>query len=613
MVIPFCTRGSWRFVGFIFGAILLLTQFALPQTLVHAKLLPTQLVILANENEPESLRVALHYANQRGIPRSHIVNLNLPSSETISWEDYEKHLAIPLKEALITKKLSGIVRVIVTTYGVPLRVTAPQQSEQEKAWQTDADEWHGAAMDFLKDIHLELLGILESIQKETQSPGIAFSGNLGSSRGKQKNILTQIETTIRKIHAQLRNKDASPVHQDLKTQFFKSVLQFEGLSAYHTFQGNPSTLSEPVSLSTGQLHTQLKLAQQLLSLLIQHPTKQHRDWAYQLAQRFFGLRGVFRLSTTELDQFTHKDAAASVDSELCVLWLDPREYSPHGRIPNPFYAWHRPQQKQEDMPYPLLMVSRIDAPTPDLAKQLIDRAIMAEQMGLAGKVYLDARGLKRKQALGYGDYDQSLRNLGRFIENHTTYPVILENSKKRFRHPGDAPDVALYAGWYRLRHYEDAFSFNPGAIGYHIASGEAISIHRPREKGWCKNALERGITATIGPTSEPYLDAFPKPSEFFGLILSGRYSLIEAYYLSIRHVSWRMVLFGDPLYNPWKGVTLATLPGLQQSIPEFTTLKTLPLAPSDMRFPDPIQSAQTRQTLRERLLSQVVPLLNSSS
>jgi len=43
--------------------------------------------------------------------------------------------------------------------------------------------------------------------------------------------------------------------------------------------------------------------------------------------------------------------------------------------------------------------------------------------------------------------------------------------------------VALYVGWYRLRHYEDAFAFNLGAIGYHIASGEAVSIHNPQEKG----------------------------------------------------------------------------------------------------------------------------------
>jgi len=79
--------------------------------------------------------------------------------------------------------------------------------------------------------------------------------------------------------------------------------------------------------------------------------------------------------------------------------------------------------------------------------------------------------------------------------------------------------------------------YNTGAIGYHIASGKAISLHNPSERGWCKNALERGITVTLGPTGEPYLDVCPPPTEFFGLLLTGRYSLIEIYYLSTRYIS----------------------------------------------------------------------------
>jgi hypothetical protein len=114
------------------------------------------------------------------------------------------------------------------------------------------------------------------------------------------------------------------------------------------------------------------------------------------------------------------------------------------------------------------------------------------------------------------------------------------------------PNVALYIGWYRLRSYEDVFSFNPGAIGYHMASAEAVTIHDPNERGWCKNALGRGITATLGSVGEPYLDAFPEPARFTRLLLSGKYPLVEVYYLTSRYVSWRMVLFGDPLYNPFK-------------------------------------------------------------
>ena len=54
-----------------------------------------------------------------------------------------------------------------------------------------------------------------------------------------------------------------------------------------------------------------------------------------------------------------------------------------------------------------------------------------------------------------------------------------------------------------------------------------------RKPGWCKNALERGITVTLGPTGEPYVDAFPLPNEFFALLLTGRYTLAEAYALPL--------------------------------------------------------------------------------
>jgi uncharacterized protein (TIGR03790 family) len=608
----------WSFRKVFSWAILSLTLLGqiLPQPTAFATLHPGQLVIVANENDPDSMDVARHYAKQRGVPLSHIVRMDLPLKETIRRTDYEKYLAEPLKAALVSKGLAATTRFIVTTYGVPLRITKPHQSEQEKAWQADANQWHNAAMEFLHTIASELLQTLQSLQKDSTSSPSAFPDYSESDQTKPHEILRRIDTQIAKFKTEIQKQPSSKIPNDLTNTFFKHVLQLDGLSAYSKYSPLGQRFTARVKVPLDQLQSQVQIAGQMLPLLTQNPSKKNRDWAYQLAQRFFGIRGVLHLATAEEEQFTHKDAAASVDSELSVLWLDPDEYSLNGRMPNPLYAWYQGArnrgQKNETMSFPVLMVSRIDAPTPELAKQMINKAMLAEQSGLSGKVYLDARGLKPKKALGYGDYDQSLRNIADFFKEKTSYPVILENTKKRFQHVGEAPQVGVYAGWYRLRHYEDAFTFNPGAIGYHMASGEAVSIHKPKEKGWCKNALQRGITVTIGPTSEPYLDAFPKPAEFFGLMLTGRYTLVEAYYLSTRHASWRMVLFGDPLYNPWKGVSLATLQGLQQSIPEFRTLHTLPLSPSDQLFPDPIQWAQTRRSQRDAILGRVPVLLNTN-
>jgi uncharacterized protein (TIGR03790 family) len=117
---------------------------------------------------------------------------------------------------------------------------------------------------------------------------------------------------------------------------------------------------------------------------------------------------------------------------------------------------------------------------------------------------------------------------------------------------GQCPDAALYCGWYSLAKYVPAFEWVPGAVAYHMASAEAATLRDPGSEVWCKKMLENGVCATIGPVYEPYLAAFPRPDEFFALLLSGDKSLIECYYLSQPFNSWMMTLIGDPLYRPFK-------------------------------------------------------------
>ena len=70
---------------------------------------------------------------------------------------------------------------------------------------------------------------------------------------------------------------------------------------------------------------------------------------------------------------------------------------------------------------------------------------------------------------------------------------------------------------------------------------------------WCPNLLKKGVCATLGPVSEPYTIGFPKPAEFFGLLATGEYTLVECYARSMLFCSWMTVLVGDPLYTPFKG------------------------------------------------------------
>ena len=70
-----------------------------------------------------------------------------------------------------------------------------------------------------------------------------------------------------------------------------------------------------------------------------------------------------------------------------------------------------------------------------------------------------------------------------------------------------------------MRKYVDVFTFVPGAVAFHVASYEAMSLRRPKEAGWCRGLLLRGAAATLGPVDEPYLHAYPLARAFFGLTL----------------------------------------------------------------------------------------------
>jgi uncharacterized protein (TIGR03790 family) len=245
------------------------------------------------------------------------------------------------------------------------------------------------------------------------------------------------------------------------------------------------------------------------------------------------------------------ETEAAVDSELMLLWWD--AYPLYRWQANPLY-WQVPEEARKKNP-PVLMVSRLDGPSAALAMRLVDDAVAVEKQGLAGKVYVDARGIrydpKKGDWFGYSGYDESLREMARLLEKEAKLPVTLDDKPALFE-PGSCTDCALYCGWYSLGKYVDCCKFVRGAVAYHIASSEAVSLRNPKTRQWCKNLLDNGVVATLGPVAEPYTVGFPKPAEFFGFLVTGKYTLVECYSRTVMFSSWMTVLVGDPLYNPFR-------------------------------------------------------------
>src|SRR5581483_6553048 len=119
--------------------------------------------------------------------------------------------------------------------------------------------------------------------------------------------------------------------------------------------------------------------------------------------------------------------------------------------------------------------------------------------------------------------------------------------------------AAFYAGWYTLNHYNDVFTWNPGAIGIHL---DSESLLNPRSgTNWGANAVLKGITITSGAVNEPFLDNLPHPDQMLLYLLHGA-NVGDALLRSTRLLKWMILNIGDPLYRPFpNGAPAATPPG----------------------------------------------------
>jgi uncharacterized protein (TIGR03790 family) len=250
---------------------------------------------------------------------------------------------------------------------------------------------------------------------------------------------------------------------------------------------------------------------------------------------------------SELGRLRKTNMRAAVDSELSLVLAG--QYELDGWVKNPYFLGfqHTDGLLQKNQ---VILVSRLDGPDIDTVYRIINDSLEAERKGLQGTAYFDARWpmSKEKQLSGYRLYDQSLHKAAAKVKKRM--PVVVDEQNELFP-VKSCPGAALYCGWYSLAKYVDSFIWEKGAIAYHIASAECDSLRNKKRSLWCLKMLEKGVAATIGPVYEPYVQGFPVPEIFFGLIVEGYMSLGESYLVSLPFLSWQTILIGDPLYQPF--------------------------------------------------------------
>jgi len=250
----------------------------------------------------------------------------------------------------------------------------------------------------------------------------------------------------------------------------------------------------------------------------------------------------------KIENLLKHDQRAAVDSELSLVKKG--DYPLSGWLPNPYFLGFQ-GQNQKISKDEVLLVARLDGPDEETVRRIIDDSLDGEREGLRGKAYFDARWPRPVDDAVLGGYQRYDLSLYRAAEaTRQRMPTVVDGAEELFP-IASCPDAVLYSGWYSLGRYVDAFTWNKGAIAYHIASSECSTLRDANSAIWCVNLLKKGVAATIGPVHEPYVQGFPLPEIFFGMLIEGHLSLGEAYLVSLPYLSWQMVLIGDPLYRPF--------------------------------------------------------------
>lgn len=171
---------------------------------------------------------------------------------------------------------------------------------------------------------------------------------------------------------------------------------------------------------------------------------------------------------------------SSLDSLLADVW-DQANQDPlpaQVRLPHPYFAAHDSAgnryvpflpfevfREEEGRPR-IYSVWRLDGPTAEIAKGLVDLAMEAEANGgPQGKGCFDrnTRDVQYKADSSYATGEWDIQRASEFAAM-AGFPVVLDTESQEF---GEAPaparcePAALYAGWYSLNNYNDAFTWSP--------------------------------------------------------------------------------------------------------------------------------------------------------
>jgi uncharacterized protein (TIGR03790 family) len=509
---------------------------------------PDQIALVVNARVPEGRKLAQLYAHQRHIPDGRIIEisidpLNVDSpDDDIPFKAYEPIIARPIRDFLTMHQLQNKVTCLITFWGVPLRIDnrVLESAEKLELEQTQKE---------LNQTRDQIVGQLAILESSARQVAPAFTPPTGSELPQLSRRLDASMTAI--VRALPGAKD--PAARTARfLQMISVAERLMGSARTRELMLQPMlaqfSATRPAPGDAAGARAQLADAQKKIAAS-QSPgaTADDRRNAREVARKSLGLFGYAALLSAQADSFRAEQSESALDSELSLLWW--QNYPRAMWIQNTLQWRVRSAIRQRHIQAaPTLMVTRLDAPSIQIVRNIILTSIKVEGQGLVGQVAIDARGKTGNDP--YASYDRTLRNLAGLLRTRTKLKVTLEDTDALIP-TRSMKDVAIYCGWYSLRNYQPPATFNAGAVGFHVASFELLSLRNPQQLGWVHGLLSDGVVGTLGPVAEPYLQSFPPADEFFPLLMTGKLTLAETYWRTVPLTSWMQTCIGDPLYNPY--------------------------------------------------------------
>ena len=521
---------------------------------------PDQILLITNKNVAQGLKLAKFYAQKRNIPDPRILELNLPTSEEMPADTYDREVVPTVRAFLRENALEQKITCIVTFYGVPIRI-GPHRNLPSDEIELATLKAEQAALP------AKIEPLVLAIEKLAADGDASFKPQTGQTTDVQAR---RADAAMQ--HLALRATKALPAERDhlqsRAMEVLEPILGKMGMLERHLRDiANPMSKAAAAPATSKPTPSPVQIFARFRATLIALRDRkfdpESRRQLRELVQNYLGPFEYARLLQTQVTHFQTDNTVAAFDSELSMLWW---EYPKSGWMANTLYY---PMAGIKSLP--VLMVSRLDGPQSGTVTQIILTSLKAEAEGLKGKVVVDSRGLpggKNGNPEPYGQYDQSLRNFADLVQNKTKLSSVTDD-RSEVLPAGSVKDVAVYAGWYSVDKYIPACEFHPGAVAFHLASFTMVTLKSDDPRCWVRGLLNDGAAATFGPVAEPYLQSFPRADDFFPLLLTGKLTLAEVYWKTTPMTSWMNALIGDPLYTPYKtnpALAVEDLPARLQAI-----------------------------------------------